>query len=77
MLQAPAWQDIGELGFLASYQRARREEIVLMQTTTDGLRRLFASPSPWLKPLRNWGMGLTERLPVAKNLLVRYALGAI
>lgn len=77
LLQAPAWQDIGELGFLASYQRARREEIVLMQTTTDGLRRLFASPSPWLKPLRNWGMGLTERLPVAKNLLVRYALGAI
>ena len=38
---------------------------------------LFASPSPWLKPLRNCGMGLTERLPVAKNLLVRYALGAI
>lgn len=77
LLQAPAWQDIGELSFLESYQRARREEIVLMQTTTDGLRRLFASSSPWLKPLRNWGMGLTERLPVAKNLLVRYALGAI
>lgn len=77
LLAAPAWQDIGELRFLQAYQRARREEIVLMQTATDGLRRLFATPSPLLKPLRNWGMGLTERLPVAKNLLVRYALGAI
>lgn len=77
LLAAPAWQDIGELRFLSAYQRARREETVLMQSTTDSLRRLFASPSPLLKNLRNLGLELTERLPVAKTVLVRYALGAL
>lgn len=77
LLAAGAWEDIGQLRFLQAYQRARREEIRLLQTTTDGLRRLFASPSPLLRPLRNIGLGLTDRLPVAKSFLVRYALGAI
>lgn len=76
LLAAPAWIDIGETRFLEGYQRERREEILLMQSTTDGLRRLFAHPSPWLRPLRNVGLNLTNRLPVAKNALVRYALGA-
>ena len=77
LLVAGPWEDIGQLRFLQGYQRARREEIHLLQTTTDTLRRLFASPSPVLRPLRNLGLGLTDRLPVAKSFLVRYALGAI
>lgn len=52
------------------------EEIVLMQTTTDGLRRLLPL-LPLAEAIAQLGYGLTERLPVAKNLLVRYALGAI
>jgi len=77
LLAAGPWEDIGQLRFLQGYQRARREEIHLLQTTTDTLRRLFASPSPLLRPLRNLGLGLTDRLPVVKSFLVRYALGAI
>ena len=72
----PGWQDIGDERLLRRYQRARREETVLMQTTTHTLRRLFRDNLPGLKPLRNIGMNLTNRLPVIKNLLVRYALGA-
>jgi ubiquinone biosynthesis UbiH/UbiF/VisC/COQ6 family hydroxylase len=72
----PEWQDIGDERLLRRYQRARREETVLMQTTTHTLRRLFRENLPGLKPLRNIGMNLTNRLPVLKNLLVRYALGA-
>ncbi len=71
------WEDIGDLRFLQAYQRARREEVVLMQTGTDALRRLFAASAPGLRPLRNFGLGLTQRLPLVKNFLVRYALGAI
>lgn len=71
------WEDIGDLRFLQAYQRARREEVQLMQTSTDVLRRLFAADAPGLRPLRNLGMGLTQRLPLVKNFLVRYALGAI
>lgn len=73
---APPWQDIGEERFLRRYQRARREETVLMQSTTDGLRRLFRESLPGLPGLRNAGLSLTNRLPFVKNALARYALGA-
>ncbi len=77
LLTALPWQDVGELRFLQRYQRARREEILLMQTTTDRLRHLFKSTSPALRLVRNAGLGLTNRLPFVKNALVRYALGAV
>lgn len=74
---AQAWRDIGDLRFLQRYQRARREETLLMQTATDALRRLFRAGRPGLSPLRNHGLSLTDRLPLVKNTLVRYALGAL
>lgn len=69
------WQDIGDERFLQRYQRARREETLLLQSTTDGLRRLFRASS--LAPWRNLGLNLTNRLPFIKNTLVRYALGSL
>jgi len=72
----PEWQDFGSERLLSRYQRARREETLLQQYTTDTLRRLFREKLPGLKALRNIGMNLTNALPVAKNLLVRYAIGA-
>lgn len=74
---APQWQDIGSERFLQRYQRARREETALMQTTTDGLRRLFKASPPGLRTLRNLGLSATDGLPFVKNALVRYALGAL
>ena len=74
---AQSWCDIGEERFLQRYQRARREETVLMQTTTDSLRRLFRQAPPGLRPLRNFGLNLTNSLPILKNTLVRYALGTL
>lgn len=71
------WQDIGEQRLLQRYQRARREETLLMQMATDGLRRMFKGSSPGLGSLRNLGLSLTNGLPVLKNALVRYALGAL
>lgn len=75
--KAQPWCDIGELHFLQRYQRARREETQLMQTTTDSLRRLFANPHPALRLARNVGLGVTNKLPFLKNSLVRYALGPL
>lgn len=74
---AQPWCDIGEERFLRRYQRARREETVLMQTTTDALRRLFREAPPGLRTLRNFGLNLTDGLPLLKNTLVRYALGTL
>ncbi|QDX82279.1 ubiquinone biosynthesis protein UbiH [Denitratisoma sp. DHT3] len=70
----PEHVDCGEPAFLRAYERARREDVVALQTVTDGLQRLFAPTSPLLSRLRNLGLNLTNGVPVVKNLLVRYAL---
>lgn len=77
LLATQPWHDIGQERFLLRYQRARREETVLMQATTDSLRRLFKASSPGLRPMRNLGLSLGNRLPFVKNALVRYALGVL
>lgn len=77
LAETQPWHDIGQVRFLQRYQRARREETVLMQATTDSLRRLFKESSPALRPLRNFGLNVANGLPLIKNALVRYALGAL
>ena len=66
--------DLGDLQLLSRYQRARKEEVVLMQTATDAMRKLFAVSKPGIAQLRNLGLSLTNRLPLLKSLLIRYAL---
>ncbi|MBX9849372.1 MAG: UbiH/UbiF family hydroxylase [Rhodocyclaceae bacterium] len=65
----------GDVLSLRPYERARKEEIVALQTMTDGLQRLFAPQIAPLAWLRNTGLNLTDRLPVLRDALVRYALG--
>ncbi len=69
-----AWRDPGELGILRAYARARAEETALLQYTTHGLNRLFKPADPLLAGVRNLGLNLTNRLPVLRNALVRYAI---
>ena len=70
----PAWRDPGELPVLRAYARARAEETALLQYTTHGLNRLFKPADPLLSGLRNIGLNLTNKLPVLRNALVRYAI---
>ncbi|MDR3352957.1 MAG: UbiH/UbiF family hydroxylase [Zoogloeaceae bacterium] len=77
LLKTPAWQDIGAERFLMRYARARKEEILLMQRTTDALRRLFRAGTLAFPLLRNAGLALANRVSPLKNLLARYALGAL
>jgi 2-octaprenylphenol hydroxylase len=71
----PPHADCGELSWLRRHERARREEVVALQSVTHGLQRLFgASPAP-VAALRNLGMSFVDRLPVVKDMLVRYAMG--
>ena len=73
----PDWEDIGSERLLRRYQRARKEETVLMQTATHALHHLFRETLPGVKTLRNAGISLTNTLPAVKNLLVRYAIGSL
>ncbi len=70
-----AYSDCGDYPLLRRYERARREDILAMQLTTDALQKLFASDLPGLRQARNLGLRLTNLQPQLKNLLVQYAVG--
>ena len=72
----PAHIDCGDLGLLRQYERARIEEVMALQGVTDGLQRLFSAKASPVSLARNIGMNLTNRLPVIKDTLVRYALAS-
>lgn len=75
LADCPAHIDCGTLPWLRRYERARREEVVALQSVTHGLKRLFgAAPAP-IAALRNFGLNFVDRLPVIKDALVRYAMG--
>src|SRR5574343_1348504 len=65
---ARAVDDLGDIRLLSRYQRARREEVVMLQSVTDSLRKLFASQTPGLGALRNLGLSLTDKLTPLKSL---------
>ena len=63
----------GDQSILRRYRRARAQAVWEMRLVTDGLKRLFdqtQAPLPWI---RNAGMSLVDRLPMAKRLLIEAA----
>jgi len=68
-------RDCGDARVLERYRRARKEEVLLMQMTTDGLARLFGSNLAPLRIVRNAGLNLLNRLPVIKGKLISHAMG--
>jgi len=70
----PDYIDCGDERWLRRYERARLEEVVALQSATDGLQKLFNPHSAVLATLRNAGLNLTNALPVVRDALVRYAL---
>lgn len=66
--------DPGNYMLLRRYERGRKEDVLMMQLVCDSLQKLFNNSNPLLAGLRNFGLGLTDRLTPIKNLLVRHAL---
>jgi 2-polyprenyl-6-methoxyphenol hydroxylase-like FAD-dependent oxidoreductase len=66
---------IGDERVLARYARARKEEVLLMQLTTDGLERLFSTNLEPLRVVRNLGLNLLDKLPMVKRRLMAHAMG--
>lgn len=64
----------GDLRVLRRYARERREDVTAMQFVTDGLDRLFATGKPGAYALRNFGLGLVQSQPWARNALARRAM---
>jgi ubiquinone biosynthesis UbiH/UbiF/VisC/COQ6 family hydroxylase len=56
LMQRPAHVDCGDERWLRRFERARKEEVVALQSVTDGLQKLFAHPGLPLSVLRNLGL---------------------
>ncbi len=66
---------VGDARVLARYERARKEDVLLMQVTTDGLARLFGADAEPLRAVRNLGLNLLDKIPVLKRRLISHAMG--
>ncbi len=65
----------GDARVLSAHARARAEPVARMQAVTDNLHYLFARSDKISGTLRNAGMSVLNRLPIAKSALVREAMG--
>jgi 2-polyprenyl-6-methoxyphenol hydroxylase-like FAD-dependent oxidoreductase len=66
--------DVGDHLVLRRYERARKADVLGMQTLTHGLYGLFDSHHPAIKTFRNWGLRLPNQYPTIKRALMRHAL---
>jgi 2-octaprenyl-6-methoxyphenol hydroxylase len=73
--QAANGLDIGYDAMLAAYEAARRFDVQSMSGFTHHLNGLFASDDALLRTGRRLGMGLVEKLPPIKKLMMRRAMG--
>jgi ubiquinone biosynthesis UbiH/UbiF/VisC/COQ6 family hydroxylase len=74
LLQRGPQQDCGDIHLLRRYERARKEDILSMQATTDALKKLFNNSNPLLRAARNFGLNVTNQVVPLKKMLARHAL---
>ena len=74
LLDRGAQTDCGDHALLRRYERARKEDILALQFTTDALQKLFNNDAVLLATARNLGLRLVNRQQQLKNLLVRQAV---
>jgi 2-octaprenyl-3-methyl-6-methoxy-1,4-benzoquinol hydroxylase (EC 1.14.13.-) len=67
--------DIGDLNVLERYQEWRRFDTFRMGVTTDVLNRLFSNDLSPIRALRDFGLGLVDRLPGLKSYFIHEAAG--
>ena len=74
LLDRGAQTDCGDYALLRRYERARKEDILALQFTTDALQKLFNNDVVSLARARNLGLKLVNWQPQLKNMLVRQAV---
>jgi 2-octaprenyl-6-methoxyphenol hydroxylase len=67
--------DPGAADVLARYQAWRRFDTSLMAAVTDNLNRLFSNDAAPLRALRDFGLGVVDRMPRVKSALIGRAAG--
>ena len=67
--------DIGALDVLERYQAWRRFDAFEMGVVTDTLNRLFSNDFTPLRVIRDFGLGIVDRLPAMKQRFIGEAAG--
>lgn len=67
--------DIGSLAVLERYQTWRRFDTFRMGVTTDVLNRLFSNDIGPVRLVRDFGLGLVDRMPALKSWFIEQAAG--
>ena len=67
--------DLADSTLLARYTAWRRFDATLSAGVFDGLNRVFANDWPLLRSVREVGLGIVDRLPGLKGLIVNEAAG--
>lgn len=65
--------EAGSPGVIEAYDHARRADTVAMGAVTDVLNRLFANDVMPIRLLRDFGLGLVNRMPRVKDRLIEDA----
>ena len=69
--------DFGAADQLARYERWRRLDAVALIAVTDGLNRLFSNDLTPIRIGRDVGLGIVNRIPPLKRVLVSHARGTV
>jgi 2-octaprenyl-6-methoxyphenol hydroxylase len=67
--------DYGSLAVLERYERWRRFDTVRMGVVTDVLNRLFSNDNPVIRAVRDFGLGIVDRMPGLKRQFIDQAAG--
>lgn len=65
--------DIGAMNVLERYETWRRFDTFRMGVTTDVLNRLFSNDVAPIRMVRDFGLGLVDRMPALKSFFIRQA----
>jgi 2-octaprenyl-6-methoxyphenol hydroxylase len=65
--------DIGAMNVLERYERWRRFDTFRMGVTTDVLNRLFSNDVTPVRVIRDFGLGLVDRMPALKSFFIKQA----
>ena len=68
-------EDIGALDVLERYQTWRRFDTTTMALGMDGINRLFSNDNPFLRGVRDLGLGLVNAAPGLRRGFMRQAAG--
>ncbi len=68
-------RDFGALDVLEDYQRWRRFDTWQMGVVTDVLNRLFSNDNDLIRAVRDFGLGMVDRLPPLKKYFIQEAAG--